>query len=1196
MAKWALGVSLFLVATAFGQSDRGTITGTIQDPGGAIVNEAPLQARNVETGSTYQVASSETGNYEFPQLPAGTYELTATFPGFKKYAREKLQVGVAQTVRVDIVLEVGAASETVTVTENASQLKTESGELSHNMETKRLIDLPVLSLAGANGGSGAIRNPLSAAQTIPGATQSNVIVRVNGSPANSESIRIDGQETNNAYFSFVAASIQPSVDAVQEVSIQTSNFAAEFGQVGGGLFNFTMRSGANQYHGSAFDYFRNEALEAGAAWTDNGNGGHVRPVNRQHNYGFSFGGPVWIPKLYKGKDKTFFFFNMEKFRQRNQVNTASLTVPTAAFRAGDFSSALTGKTLNTDPAGRPILENAIYDPASQAPGSTLRDPFTGNKIPINRMDPIALKLQNMIPAAANGNVVSNLILPFDNPSDIAIPSLKLDQSLGSSHHLSFFWTRLTLENPRNPGTTQNNQGLPLPITSGVTNSNASYNIRLNYDYTLSPSMLLHLGAGYQTYAAWNTALSVPYDATKELGLQGVPFVHQFPSFTGLVASFGGMQNMGPGDQSANSFLRPSSTASLTWVKSNHSYRFGGEFRTEGVFRQDFSNTAGAFAFSGNETSLPSTVGQNLNGGSIGIPYASFLLGAVDNLSASQPAFPRIGKNEMGFYAQDTWKVTRKFTLDYGLRYDFGTHYKEQYGRLPNFSPTTPNPLFGGRLGAPIYEGNGPGQCNCQFAKNYRFGFGPRLGIAYQITPKTVLRGGFGVVYSGTNIGGSNTAVGLAASGSTLAANSLGTFQPVTTLSAGIPLKPVWPNFDPSRYAFNSTPTLTDPNAGRPARQVMWSVGLQRQVWSNMVVEASYVGNRGAWWQANALQQINGVGQGALQQLGFDVTSAVDRTLLTSQVGSAAALSRGIRAPYPGFPTNQLVIQALRPFPQYGTLGTLWAPLGDTWYDSLQVKATQRIFHGLDFTYAFTWQKELINGTVCEQCLTAPGPNANPTAVVTDPFNRGINKQISAYSQPLVSVIAANYTTPRLKGNAVVSSLARDWQVGLFLNYSSGTPIRVPQAQNALVSQLRGVTVNSTRIPGVPLFNQDLNCHCFDPGQVFVLNKNAWQDPPAGVMGTAASYYNDYRYQRTPQENVALSRTFAVRERVRAVFRVELTNAFNRLRVPQPTSTNALATQVLVQGTTTTQSGFGRIDTLTAGTGQRTAQAMARITF
>jgi hypothetical protein len=372
---------------------------------------------------------------------------------------------------------------------------------------------------------------------------------------------------------------------------------------------------------------------------------------------------------------------------------------------------------------------------------------------------------------------------------------------------------------------------------------------------------------------------------------------------------------------------------------------------------------------------------------------------------------------------------------------------------------------------------------------------------------------------------------------------------------------------------------------------MWSLGLQRQLWTNMVVEASYVGNRGAWWQANALQQVNGVGQGALQTMGLDITSAADRTLLTSTIGSATAISRGVRLPYAGFPTSQLVIQALRPFPQYGTLTSLWAPLGDTWYDSLQVKATQRVYHGIDFTYAFTWQKELDNGTVCEQCLTGPGP----VVVVTDPFNRGINKQISAYSQPLVSSIAANYATPRVGTNRVLSLVTRDWLVGVFLNYSSGLPTRVPQAQNALTSQLRGVTVNSSRVPGVPIFTTDLNCHCFDPGQTFVLNPAAWQDPPAGYFGTAASYYNDYRYQRIPQENAALSRTFAIKERVRMLFRVEFTNVMNRLRVPQPTSTNALATPVRT-GNGVTQSGFGRIDTLTPGIGQRTAQALVRITF
>ena len=193
------------------------------------------------------------------------------------------------------------------------------------------------------------------------------------------------------------------------------------------------------------------------------------------------------------------------------------------------------------------------------------------------------------------------------------------------------------------------------------------------------------------------------------------------------------------------------------------------------------------------------------------------------------------------------------------------------------------------------------------------------------------------------------------------------------------------------------------------------------------------------------------------------------------------------------------------------------------------------------------------------------------------------------------LIAANYTTPRLQGKRVLSLVARDWLVGLFLNYSSGMPIRVPQGQNALVSQLRGVSVNSSRVAGAPLFTKDLNCHCFDPGREFVLNQAAWQDPPAGYFGTAASYYNDYRYQRTPQENTALSRTFVIKEKVRMLFRVEASNVLNRLRVPQPTGTNALATPVRTAAGIT-QSGFGRIETLSPANGQRSAQALVRITF
>src|SRR5581483_3025430 len=240
----SLVVCLFLLPfCAFAQSDRGTITGTVSDPAGAVVPNAPVQARNLGTGVEYSGATSTTGNYTLLQLPAGSYQLNVTVPGFKKYSRSGLTVEVAQTLRVDITLEVGSAAESVTVTESASLLKTESGELSHNVDVKRMDDLPILGIGGTLSGSAGIRNPMAVLQVIPGSTfVPNALVRINGTPANSQSFRIEGQDASNTGTPGVPAQTQPSIDAIQEVAIQTSNYAAEYGQVGGGMFNVTMKS------------------------------------------------------------------------------------------------------------------------------------------------------------------------------------------------------------------------------------------------------------------------------------------------------------------------------------------------------------------------------------------------------------------------------------------------------------------------------------------------------------------------------------------------------------------------------------------------------------------------------------------------------------------------------------------------------------------------------------------------------------------------------------------------------------------------------------------------------------------------------------------------------------------------------------------------------------------------------------------
>ena len=302
-------VCLLLVSAAFAQSDRSTITGTISDPAGAVVANASIQARNLDTGGLYEAASTVTGNYTLSELPVGVYEVSVAVPGFKRYARQGITVQVAQTYRIDISLDLGGTTESVTVTAEASLLRTESGELGHNITSKRLNELPVLGIGAAFASNSGIRNPFAVTQLIPGGIYvGDNVVRLNGTPSNTQALRVEGQDSTNYTWVNAASQNQPSVDSIQEFAVQTSNYAAEFGKAGGGVFIVTMKSGNNQYRGSAYDYLVNDALNASTPFLN------VKPVARRNDYGFNGGGPVWVPKVYDGHNKTFFFYNFEQFR------------------------------------------------------------------------------------------------------------------------------------------------------------------------------------------------------------------------------------------------------------------------------------------------------------------------------------------------------------------------------------------------------------------------------------------------------------------------------------------------------------------------------------------------------------------------------------------------------------------------------------------------------------------------------------------------------------------------------------------------------------------------------------------------------------------------------------------------------------------------------------------------------------------
>jgi hypothetical protein len=1185
MRSLTVAVCSFVFAfAAFGQSDRGTITGTISDPTGAVAAGSPVEIRNIENGLVYRAASSATGNYTLTQLPAGQYELSVAVPGFKKYVRQSITVNVAETYRVDVLLEVGSNTESVTVTDAAPLLKTESGELSHTVTTSTMNNLPVMGIGGAAGSSG-MRNPYAVVQLLPGTTYSpDVDIRINGMPANTQAMRIEGQDATNGWYS-AQSQTQGSVDAIQEFAVQTSNYAAELGQAGGGLFNITMRSGTNQLHGGAYEYLVNEAVNAGSPFTDDGNGHLLRPRQRRNDFGFQLGGPVVIPKLYNGRNRAFFFFNFEHFGETTITNNVSTTVPTAAYRGGNFTSALTGRNLGNDGLGRPIFENTIYDPTSDffSGGLRYRNPYaTNNVIPVTQFDSVASKIQNLIPLPTSSGLTNNYLPTYTNPKYTLVPSVKADYQVSDKSKISGFWSLNRQDNP-------NNGLMPPPIRSSQPRLVNSNTYRLNFDQTVTPTLLLHFGAGLVDTKINDH--SDRFDSAAQLGLTGTNST-LFPVIGGLSGAQGGMAaGMGPGNQIHVIYRKPTANASLTWVRNNHTFKFGGEMMVDGYQMFNETYSMGWLTYSPNETGLPALNGVSL-ASTVGYSYASFLLGRVDNGFSGIPAVTHMGAHSISGFAQDSWKVTRRLTLDYGLRYDFSTYLQDGNGYYEIFSPSTPNPVAGGRLGGIIGEGQGGGRCNCQFSKNYPFAFGPRVGLAYQITPKTVLRTGMGVSYFKTD----DNNLGFSAGSEYIyATSSYG--DPAYVTANGLPYKITFPNFDPGQYLFpgslGSAPQAQDQNAGRPARQIQWSVGVQREIVRNLIVEASYVANRGAWWNAAGLICTNCTTAQTLAAYKLDLTNAADRTLLASPVNSATAAARGFGSPYPGFPALSTVAQSLRPYPQYGGITNWhWVPDGDTWYQSLQMKATKRITHGLDFSSNFTWAKQLTSGV--EDDFGRGGG-----VVINDAFNRPNQKALSTFDQPFQFVFSGSYTTPRLSGsnkltgNKVLSWAARDWQIGTLLRYASGLPIAAPTSTNSMATYIFQST-NFNRVPGVPLFTQDLNCHCFDPNKTFVLNPAAWSNPASGQWGTAAAYYSDYRYQRRPVENLSIGRNFRIKERANLQIRAEFTNAFNRTEPNNPTATNALATQTKNPAGQTT-AGFGFINTATTGA-PRQGQFVARFQF
>jgi hypothetical protein len=1189
---------LLIASGAWAQSDRGTITGTITDTSDAILPGAPVEAENIETGAVYQAISTDTGVYTLAQLPVGTYQISTSVEGFKKFVQTGITVMVAQTLRIDIQLEVGGVEDVITVTADAPLLQTESAELSHNIPRERLDELPMLSAVG-------MRDPFAAVNLMPGTAGTGAgAMRINGMPGFTMSLRIDGQDaTQNIWTNAYGMSI-PSVDSVEETAVQTSSFAAEYGQAGGGILNMTMRSGTNQLHGSLFEYFRNEALNAYPPYKKSPE--YAKPRDRQHDWGFNLGGPVYIPNMYDGRNKTFFFYSFEQNRLKNTSN-GTYTFPTADFQNGDFS-ALLGEVIGTNPeTGEDILAGTIYDPSTTHTinvGGTdyvVRDPFMGcdgeslNVICMDTapIDPVALRYQSYFPSLTRDSLINNYDVSWPAKNVTTIQAFKIDHYVSPKLKLTGYYSL----NDVTVGTFDD--GLEVPLSTGRFFKERTHTIRVSADYTISPTKLLSVGAGVMHFIFKDPQENVNWDNLENLDLPGT--FGTFAPTINMDTSQGGFGS-GTVAYSATHQIKPTATASLAWVKGNHNLKFGGELRVESHPSTVYTPANGAFYFNAAETSMPYLFGS----GGTGHPYASFLLGMFHNGEIGVPNRFHLGKHSFAFYVQDSWKVTPKLTLDYGLRWDYQTMLQETEGRMPSWDPDLPNPSYGNIPGAPIFKKD--------LADIYPHAWGPRLGVAYQFMEKTVLRGGIGITYGQTGAlemwnlrMGSFVRYGPNATWS----EPIGLFEDGPNIG-GTPVVPIWPNRDPGQAPAAEGSDIMpwiSPGAGRPPRQIMWSIAIQREITPNLSVDVSYVGNRGAWWNANgAITDPNRVTPETLAEHNFDLSNFDDRALLltplSSVIGTQDAIDHNLSMPYAGF--GGAVNQSLRPFPHVGNIFMLWAPLGRTWYDSLQVNVTKRSSFGLDFTAAYTWQKELTIGV-----------ETNDTAFNIAPAVNNINdfksnKTISGYSVPHRLVIGANYRVPVIyNDNKYLSWALRDWTIGAMLTYASGMPIMAPRATSSEPGHDIGTLLKlcsamgvlggcngslfmgnspasyASRVEGEPVFLVDPNSS-FDPLTEILLNANAWEAPPDGQYGTGSPYYGDYRYRRRPSENMSLGRIFPIQEGVELSLRIELMNIFNRVQIPNPGidfySNNATAPT------------FGLISGAINAGGQRTGQIVARLKF
>jgi hypothetical protein len=1103
-------VSTFLLtaSTILAQGSLGSLTGRVTDSAGAVVAGASVTIRNLGTSQEQQVSTSSEGTYLASNLQPGQYKVSVTRTGFRTAILEPVTVSTASATTANFALELGAVTESITVSGGAAVLQTTSAEVGTVMPTKSILDLPISLGGAATTGATGRRQIENFIFLTPGVTGTQWNKSINGAPGFSQQVIIDGVDMQNIGAPGFIAEGTPPYEAVEEFKVQNSMFPAEFGG-GFGVMNFTMRSGTNKFHGDLFEFVRNEKFDSRPFFA-----GRTKALLRQNEFGGTFGGPLVLPK-YNGRDKTFFFFAYSGFRLRGGVPVgAFVTLPTVRQRGGDFSD----------------YPFPIYDPATTTPAenSFSRTPFANNLIPRARISGVASRTIPLLPEPDLDRFFNNYLSRANQPSNDDDWSIKVDHQISSKQRLSgAFWRVI--------GNTKINGAVAGELNPGFRNTpTTAHGVRLNHTYTISPTLLNRFGFGYTpTSPTWSRWRLDPREGNKILRIPGIPETSRgYPIFTyagpTAYASLGNSNNNGTDPQF---FQNWSGADDVAWVKGAHQLKFGGSFRYRRMTAQDRRNEGGTFNFNALSTSLPNSP----DFARLGNPFASFLLGEVFSANAAVPAPTRVFNDQfLAAYAEDVIKLTRRVTVSIGVRYELPFYIKETEGRVSFMDLARPNPGAGNLPGALIFLGEGQGRTGSKdIFRNYRVAFSPRFAMTAQVDRKTVVRLGYGLFRVDTAVGRFNNC-GYWCSGFGLQPAYATTNQGITPalrLDNGMPPNPTnLPIFDP---ALNNggTVSLINWNANKMALMQSWTFAIQRELLFGINLDAAYVGQKtnGTWTGLEVPNQIHP------RHLSLGQT-------LTADIGSPQAAAAGVTRPYPGFTGS--VAQALRPFPQYTEIQEMYQPTGFNFYNSLQMRIQKRHSNGLSFLMSYTLAKNLglPGGDIFGDAAGGGGSRG------IDTFNRRAEKALIASDQTHIWITSWSYDLPFGKGRKFLSSargpvnhMLGGWALNAIQTYRRGTPIGIGGG------------------PALPLFGggnrpnwisndvrTSVSMGSFDPARDRYLNLAAFSQPANFTIGNSPRVLPNVRTPFFLNEDFSVFKNVHFTESMFLQLRGEFYNVMNRV--------------------------------------------------